>query len=747
MLGGGTCAPRSRSRTWRRRSSRSSRVPACGCCARPSSSTATRRMFLENTKKFTDATGVDVKVDIESWEDLRPKTAVAANVGSGPDIVLAWSDDPHKFAAKCRRSDRSRHLSRREVWRLVADRREATARCATMAAGSPCRSAPRAGGSSIASPGSTRPATTTIPTDLDGFLDLCGKLKANGHPAGFALGNAVGDANAWCHWVMWAYRRCRRPTRTTRSSSTARRRSRRSSTPRRCTRPSSPARSPGSTRRTTRPSSSGELGPDAERHLGLLRRQELARTPAVKAMAEDIYHARMPIGPVGQADRAGAARQPDGVQPHQVPERGQGVSALHDGGGAVRPVAERLHRLLEPSAAGLRRERRSGPPTRSTSPSRTCIADALWDGYKGSRRRGLGRGAGRLRRRADGGLGLRRPGDARGGGRGSRAPRRSATTSPERLGRGRRHAVRRPRARLGLTGGGHGGARPRRIGIPRREIGWLARGCSTSKPFLIFLCLLPAPGHPDPVPDLPLGPRRLARLHRHHHRPRRASSSGSTTTIWLFADPVFRLVGLNTLFYTIVATIGKFALGLWLALILNHHLPFKSFLRAIILIPFIVPTVLSAIAFWWIYDPQFSIISYVLVDVLGWRDTYIDFLGEPWNARLSLIAANIWRGIPFVAITPAGRPADHLALALRGGDARRRHARSALPPRHLPDADADPGRGADLLGASSPSPTSSSSTPSPAAARSTRPTSWRRSPTSAPSPAASSARGRRSRSP
>lgn len=118
----------------------------------------------------------------------------------------------------------------------------------------------------------------------------------------------------------------------------------------------------------------------------------------------------------------------------------------------------------------------------------------------------------------------------------------------------------------------------------------------------------------------------------------------------LWTDRIFWLSVFNTLLYTIIATIGKFVLGLWLALILNNHLPFKSFLRAIILIPWIVPTVLSAIAFWWIYDPQFSVISYVLVDVLGWRDTYIDFLGEPWNARLSLMAANIWRGIPFVAI-------------------------------------------------------------------------------------------------
>ena len=94
----------------------------------------------------------------------------------------------------------------------------------------------------------------------------------------------------------------------------------------------------------------------------------------------------------------------------------------------------------------------------------------------------------------------------------------------------------------------------------------------------------------------------------------------------------------------------SFGLGLWLALLLNKHLPFKAFLRAIVLLPFIVPTALSAIAFWWIYDAQFSILSWVLTR-LGWIDRYIDFLGDPWNARFSTIAANIWRGVPFVAIT------------------------------------------------------------------------------------------------
>jgi multiple sugar transport system permease protein len=119
---------------------------------------------------------------------------------------------------------------------------------------------------------------------------------------------------------------------------------------------------------------------------------------------------------------------------------------------------------------------------------------------------------------------------------------------------------------------------------------------------------------------------------------------------FLVGDSVTRLALFNTLFYTVVASILKFVLGLWLALLLNRNLPFKSFFRAVVLLPWIVPTALSAIAFWWIYDAQFSVISWVL-SKLGLIDRYIDFLGDPWNARLSTIAANVWRGIPFVAIS------------------------------------------------------------------------------------------------
>ena len=119
---------------------------------------------------------------------------------------------------------------------------------------------------------------------------------------------------------------------------------------------------------------------------------------------------------------------------------------------------------------------------------------------------------------------------------------------------------------------------------------------------------------------------------------------------WLSDDPLFWMSVVNTILYTALASVAKFAIGLYLALLLNKNIAFKAFVRSIVLIPFVVPTVLSAIAFWWIYDSQFSIISWSLRH-LGLINANIDFLGDPYLARMSVIVANIWRGVPFVAIT------------------------------------------------------------------------------------------------
>ncbi len=119
---------------------------------------------------------------------------------------------------------------------------------------------------------------------------------------------------------------------------------------------------------------------------------------------------------------------------------------------------------------------------------------------------------------------------------------------------------------------------------------------------------------------------------------------------WLWGDSIFWLSVFNTLLYTIVASTIKFAIGLYLALLLNENIPFKALLRSLVLIPFIVPTVLSALAFWWIFDAQFSIISWSLRQ-MGLITQNINFLGDVNWARGCVIFANIWRGVPFVAIT------------------------------------------------------------------------------------------------
>lgn len=181
-----------------------------------------------------------------------------------------------------------------------------------------------------------------------------------------------------------------------------------------------------------------------------------------------------------------------------------------------------------------------------------------------------------------------------------------------------------------------------------REDGWLSR-LFDNKAFLVGLCLLPTVGLLVVFLTYPLGLGIwLSFTDSTIGQPGQFIGLGNF--IELFHDSVFWMSVTNTIFYTGTATIGKFALGLWLALLLNHSMPFKAFIRAIVLLPWIVPTVLSAIAWWWIYDPQFSIVSYVLVNVLHLRTSYIDFLGTPWHARWSLVVANIWRGIPFVAI-------------------------------------------------------------------------------------------------
>jgi multiple sugar transport system permease protein len=115
-------------------------------------------------------------------------------------------------------------------------------------------------------------------------------------------------------------------------------------------------------------------------------------------------------------------------------------------------------------------------------------------------------------------------------------------------------------------------------------------------------------------------------------------------------DPVFWQVTRNTFVYTTAATLLKIVGGLALALVLNQHFRMKNLVRAVVLLPFIVPTVLSTVAWMWILDPAFSVVNWLLVHG-GIAKPGPSWLGNPILAMGSLVVINAWRGLPFYAIT------------------------------------------------------------------------------------------------
>jgi multiple sugar transport system permease protein len=118
----------------------------------------------------------------------------------------------------------------------------------------------------------------------------------------------------------------------------------------------------------------------------------------------------------------------------------------------------------------------------------------------------------------------------------------------------------------------------------------------------------------------------------------------------LWSDSIFRTSVYNTFLYTAVTTVFKLALGLWLAVLLNRNFRGKAFTRAFILLPFIIPTVLSTFAWKWMFDPTFSVLNWLLYR-LGAITGRINWLGDPDLAMISIMVVNIWRGVPFFAIS------------------------------------------------------------------------------------------------
>jgi multiple sugar transport system permease protein len=125
---------------------------------------------------------------------------------------------------------------------------------------------------------------------------------------------------------------------------------------------------------------------------------------------------------------------------------------------------------------------------------------------------------------------------------------------------------------------------------------------------------------------------------------------GLANYIKLLKDSIFRQTAANTFNYALVSVFFKLVLGMWMALVLDQVKVFKNFFRGILLLPWIVPTSLSALGWLWMFDSQFSVINRILLD-LGLIDGKIVWLGKPMTAMLSVQMVNIWRGVPFFGIS------------------------------------------------------------------------------------------------
>ncbi|HMA08266.1 MAG TPA: extracellular solute-binding protein, partial [Ramlibacter sp.] len=158
--------------------------------------------YIANVKKFTAKYGIDVKLDQEGWEDVRPKAAVAANTGAGPDVILSTNDDANLYPDKLvDMTDVADYLGKKYGGWYPAC--EAFLR----PDGKKWIGIPLGGtGSMMVYRDSMVKAAgfDKFPNDTDGFLKMFQALKTKGVPGGMALGHATGDSG-WTQWLMWAF--------------------------------------------------------------------------------------------------------------------------------------------------------------------------------------------------------------------------------------------------------------------------------------------------------------------------------------------------------------------------------------------------------------------------------------------------------------------------------------------------------------------------------------------------------------
>jgi len=158
---------------------------------------------------------------------------------------------------------------------------------------------------------------------------------------------------------------------------------------------------------------------------------------------------------------------------------------------------------------------------------------------------------------------------------------------------------------------------------------------------------------------------------------------GLKNYVELTGDPVFRKVVWNSAVFTVASVTVKLVIGLLMALSLHKALFARRLVRGILLLPWVVPTVITALAWHWMFDALRGFIN-VSLETLGLIGEPIAWLGQPATAMMAVVVVNIWRGFPFFGVSLlAGLqaiPADlYEAAAVDGASATQRFRHVTLP--------------------------------------------------------------------
>src|SRR4029077_9972688 len=126
---------------------------------------------------------------------------------------------------------------------------------------------------------------------------------------------------------------------------------------------------------------------------------------------------------------------------------------------------------------------------------------------------------------------------------------------------------------------------------------------------------------------------------------------GLENYVHLTYDGFFQRAVVNSFTFTLGSVAIKTVLGMGMALVLTSGVRFRSFWTGVLLIPWVAPTVVSALNFLWIFDYSLGVLNYLLVKVFHLLPQGVGWLSEPGTAMASVIGVNIWRGFPFFGIS------------------------------------------------------------------------------------------------